>query len=566
MKLRKFASILLAGAMLATSASAIAYAEAEEAPMTIEIYDAAANFHGVQTGWFAKVVKDRFNLELNIIAPQVAGDAIYQTRAATGNLGDIVILDKGDFLDCLENGLIKDISDKLPECENIMQYKLQIDNYNEGLGKGEGVYFGIPAQMTDTSPVTISGENVYSSIWLRWDQYKAIGMPDIADLDGLLDVLAQIHEEFPTNEAGDPAYPFTLWADWDGGDNMIGIANIVQLTTWYGDKIKESAILKPDNTFTTIYDREAGYYKIAKFLNAAYRRGLVDPDSGTQDWNSVMTKISNGQVNLLWYSWQPGFWNSTDRLQDGTAFAVIPVDDMLYYADADNFYGSTRVWGIGAQVDGEKYDRIMKFLDWYASPEGLQFEHCGIEGFNYTVNEDGTFTQINSNALMDNLPVPEEFGGGGYNDGSNQINQWLCEGYCTNPNTGEPYSASYWKSYKEATMTEMKKEWQEKYDAEDPVDWMEKNDRLLASPNVQVPLDTYSSELAVIRNNVNQQLCDYSWKMIFAEDDEEFEALWDEMIEMLDGYDYQDLYEFDIANYQKEVDAKEAAKAAVEEE
>ena len=107
MKLRKSASILLAGAMLTASASGFAFAEAEEAPMTIEIYDAAANFHGIQTGWFAKVVKDRFNIELNIIAPQVAGAAIYQTRAATGNLGDIVILDKGDFLDCLQNGLMK---------------------------------------------------------------------------------------------------------------------------------------------------------------------------------------------------------------------------------------------------------------------------------------------------------------------------------------------------------------------------------------------------------------------------------------------------------------------------
>ena len=48
--------------------------------MTIEIFDVAANYQGVQTGWFAKVVKDRFNIELNIIAPQVAGDAIYQTR------------------------------------------------------------------------------------------------------------------------------------------------------------------------------------------------------------------------------------------------------------------------------------------------------------------------------------------------------------------------------------------------------------------------------------------------------------------------------------------------------
>ena len=61
--------------------------------LELEIYDAAANYQGLQTGWFDKVVKDRFNLDLNIIAPQVAGDAIYQTRTSSGNLGDIVLLD-----------------------------------------------------------------------------------------------------------------------------------------------------------------------------------------------------------------------------------------------------------------------------------------------------------------------------------------------------------------------------------------------------------------------------------------------------------------------------------------
>ena len=39
----------------------------DNAPMTLEIFDVAANYQGMQTGWFAKVVKDKFNIELNII-------------------------------------------------------------------------------------------------------------------------------------------------------------------------------------------------------------------------------------------------------------------------------------------------------------------------------------------------------------------------------------------------------------------------------------------------------------------------------------------------------------------
>ena len=59
---------------------------------TVDFYDVAANFQGVQSGWYGKIVKDKFNMNLNIIAPQVSGDgaALYQTRCAAGALGDLM--------------------------------------------------------------------------------------------------------------------------------------------------------------------------------------------------------------------------------------------------------------------------------------------------------------------------------------------------------------------------------------------------------------------------------------------------------------------------------------------
>ena len=52
------------------SASATAANHDEE--LTLEVYDVAANYQGLQTGWFGKILKDEFNLVLNIIAPQVS--------------------------------------------------------------------------------------------------------------------------------------------------------------------------------------------------------------------------------------------------------------------------------------------------------------------------------------------------------------------------------------------------------------------------------------------------------------------------------------------------------------
>ena len=554
--MKRLLSVLLALAMVLSMG--MISAVAEEAPMTIDIYDAAANYNGIQSGWFAKVVKDRFNLELNIIAPQVVGNEVYATRAQTGNLGDIVVVDKKDMSDLLEAGLVRDISDKLPECENIMKFKDQIDVYNKGLTGQDGVYYGIPSEMTDTSPTTLTDDVIYSSPMMRWDLYTEVGRPKLENLDDLLDCLAKIHEIHPTNEDGDPAYPFTLWRDWDGNDNMIGIANVVQLTTWYGEKLKQSAILKPDNTFTTVYDRDAAYYKITKFLNKAYQMGIVDPESGEQPWDDVANKLSTGRADLMWYSWQTGFWNSVDRLNAGTGFIFIPVQDMYFYADADRYFGSDRMFGIGSQVEGQKYDRIMEFLDWYASPEGASFQHCGIEGLNYIIGEDGKYVPYKDNALMDNLPVPEEYGEGGYSDGNNAINQWIVSSICVNPITGERFAQKFWQSYKDMTMTEMKKEWQETFGAEDSVDYMKKNNQLLASPSVDFTPRPDDNDIAALRVDVNTQLCAYTWNLIFCETDDEFEAMWDEMIEQLNGFGYEQLYAFDCETYQPEVDAKAA--------
>lgn len=590
MKGKKLISLLCAGAMTASllagcgssseSADSSAASESEKSTettakadstdstasdgdtMTIEIFDVAANYQGVQTGWFAKVVKDRFNIELNIIAPQVAGDAIYQTRSSSGNLGDILILESGQFKECVDAGLIKDISADIWNYSNLADYKDQIDVLNNGLeGNDNGATYGIPTEMLSTSPTSYSQDTIYSSPLLRWDLYKELGTPDIADLDGLLDVLEQMMEKHPTNDAGDACYAMSLWPDWDGGDGMLGIANVVQLTTWYGEKIKGSAILKPDGTFIPLTDKNGTYYKILKFLYEANQRGLVDPDSATQDWNSACAKMSAGQVYLMWYSWQTGFWNSTERLKDGKGFIFTPVADQEYYADADVYYGSGRVWAVGSQVDDEKYAKIMEFLDWYASPEGLMFQHAGIEGFNYEVGEDGKFTQINSNALMDNLNVPEEWGGGGYSDGNNAINQWIVNANSINPLTGESYVVTYWSSYKEETLTDMKREWRERFDAEEPADYMKKNNKLIISPNVSVSLPIDTADISVIRNQCNETICDYSWRMIYASDDANFDALWDEMSKTLDGYGFQDLVKFDTDKYQIELDAKNAVAA-----
>ena len=141
----------------ASEDSASAPAANHDEELTLEVYDVAANYQGLQTGWFGKILKDEFNLVLNIIAPQVSGDgeALYQTRTAAGNLGDIILLDNADMVECVDVGLVADISGDIQNYPNLMKYWEQIEMFNEGIGDG---VWAIPTEMNTNGPTAYMSE------------------------------------------------------------------------------------------------------------------------------------------------------------------------------------------------------------------------------------------------------------------------------------------------------------------------------------------------------------------------------------------------------------------------
>ena len=108
--------------------------------ITIDVYDGLANYMGVQEGWFAKIVKDKFNMELNVIAPNVAGngDTLYQTRTAAGDLGDLIIVDNGQqYNELVEAGLLADASDYYKDMKNVSRFDAAVQNLNKD---ADGIY------------------------------------------------------------------------------------------------------------------------------------------------------------------------------------------------------------------------------------------------------------------------------------------------------------------------------------------------------------------------------------------------------------------------------------------
>lgn len=524
--------------------------------LTIEMYNVAANYQGIQTGWFGKALKDELNLVVNIIAPQVSGDgeALYQTRTAAGNLGDVVLLDNADMLECVDVGLIADLSADIQKFPNLMKYWEQIELFNKDLG---GIY-AIPTEMNTNGPTVYMSETANSMPRIPWDFYTELGRPELNTMDDLLKVLADMQAAHPTNEAGDKAYGMTLWKDWDG----TSIENVNQITKWYGQEVNGSVLIGADHSITPLTDKNGAYYKMLKFFYQANQLGIVDPDSATQDWNSACDKMRQKRTYLVWNNWMLGFTNSPEVGEKGANYMGMPVADMNVFQTSDYYYGSGRVFGIGSQVSEENKLRLLEFLDWYCSPEGLTLQHAGTEGLIYTVNEDGTYTLTEDgfNRFTAEIMVPEDQGGGNWTDGNNQINQWIAASIEMNPVTGETFVPDLWASTIEKNNTKTTKEWQELYGAKNEVEYMKNIGMMNPVPSVNIALAIDTTDIGLIRSQCKTLVCDTSWKAIFAANDAEFEALWDDMVTQLEGFGWNDLVAFDTEKYQPVIDARKAAQ------
>lgn len=349
-----------------------------------------------------------------------------------------------------------------------------------------------------------------------------------------------------------------MWKDWDTNYSE----NAALLTYWFGQQVKDSVLLSYDNTITPLTDTEGGYYKALQFLFKANQMGLMDPDSATQDWTTVCdSKMKQKRVYLFWYNWQNGFWNTPAHGESRENYMYVPVEELEYYQQADSYYGDGRVWGVGSSVDDEKKLRIMEFLDWVASPEGLDYQHASLEGFIYTVNEDGTYTltKEGQDRFTATIQVPEEYGGGSWSDGNNQINQWIVGSAATNPLTNECYDPSLWASSIEMNMTATTNEWIEQFGAQNEVEYLEGTDQLKMVANINIPLASDSTDIALIRSQCGTLVKDTSWQMVFAKDEAEFNSLWENMCTQLEGLGWSTLTEYDTEKYQAIVDARIAA-------
>lgn len=542
-------------------------AKSYEEFLTVDMFNSQANYEGIQTGWFGKVVKDKFNMELNLISPNVAGggDTLFQTRSAAGELGDIIMIgsDNGRLADCVKANLMYDMTDLVAKSKYLTQYQPAIDNI-KALISSDKVY-AIPSQVSSNSPLTPSeGLDLTYGPYLRWDYYKELGYPELKTMEDLLPLLKQMQEKHPTTDSGKKVYALSLFKDWDG--NMMN--NAKQPACFYGFDEQYFTLLAPDGSVQTIIDDDSLYVRSLKFFFDANQMGLVDPDSTTQNWDTLYSKYQDGAVLYSQWPWQcqPAF-NTQENKALGKGFMIAPVQDLKIFSYGCNPLGNKYVIGVGASA--EDPERMVDFIDWMYSPEGLMYScaqvnsTCGPEGLTWEMGSDGrpVLTEFGQKVFSgdDTALMPEEWGGGTYKDGMSQLNFMAVSTMDINPANNAPYNFSLWDTYLEANVTPLDTDWQTAMKAKTTLDYLEQHNNYVVAAGNGYIAPAIPADVDAIRVQCKDIIIAESWKMIFAKDEAEFKSILKGMQDTVKGLGIDT-----VLTYEKTVtDATTAARKAV---
>ena len=535
--------------------------------ITVDVYDDFANYQGIQSGWFAKVVKDKFNMELNIIAPNVAGggDTLYQTRSAAGDLGDLVLINtnNGRLNDVVSAGLVMDATDLMDGKDILKNYGDAVTATNTGLSE-DGMYAVPNSVSSDAATEASEGLEPTFGPYIRWDYYKQLGYPEMNNLEDFLDVLEQMQTLARQTEGSNDIYAISLFKDWD--DNMLN--NAKQIACMYGYDEVGFELLSADGSSTqSIIDDDSVYIQALKFFYEANQRGLVDPDSTTQNYDTWSAKYTNGKVLYCPWPWVgQNLYNTAENKAAGKGFMFAPVKDMNIFSYGSCPEGdSSRVICIGSNAEDPQ--RMADFIDWLYSPEGIRLNGqsngaAGIEGLTYEVNSDGKpeLTDFGKKALPNNsVEVPEEYGGGNWKDGVSALNFKPVNLEDIDPDTGEAYDWQTWETTIANNQTELDKDWAEHMGASSTMEYVQNNNMLEVAPGSSYSIPEADSNITTVRGQCKSAVVDNSWKMVFASNDSEFASILKDMQTTAKGLGYDDVLEVDKQNAKDWTAARKAS-------
>lgn len=272
----------------------------------------------------------------------------------------------------------------------------------------------------------------------------------------------------------------------------------------------------------------------------ANQMGLMDPDSLTQRFDDAQTKGTAGRTLFSWWAWATGSFNTQEVQNEGKGFMQVMAENTKVLHQGVCPTGKPWSWSVSKST---KYpEKAMAFVDAMYDPD-IQMELVnGPKGVVWDVDENNNprILEDGYKYLLDTtLELP-----GGNNMAKDTVGtifnaQGLHGTFVMKDYNNNQLGSGMWPKPDYAPAdTKLVDMWQEDYGAEDQIQYLSAKNAIAVAPFVNYPV--FTDEMEQISARVGDVIKTQSWKMVFAKDDAEYEALKEDMIKKAEGMGIND--------------------------
>lgn len=395
-----FLSLILLLSAFAGAASAESSVDprfAERVTLNVALFIEQVEPDGKKTDPVTRYIEDKLNVDLNITC---VNDSDWTTQLtalmAANDLPDVFMVANVQK----QYHLLKESKQILAMDEYLEEYakntlsteygQEMIRLYRADDDEGKLYMYGsVMGAMSD-------GTMPSSAHAIRWDLYKQAGYPKLESYDeDLLDVMEKMVALEPQTADGLKTYGTGAWfGDGQGwGDWLFNFGFAPQqgiMVLRASDRTvmmdTETGLPLPTNQLT---DPNGYFWRTVQFYNRANQRGLLDPDSFTQTSDIYEEKVKSGVYMFVCPGWMANNANKVFASTPGNLkrFVSVPAigsdkeDRISYSAQGE------RAYAISSKT---KYpERCVALLDLMGSEEFSLIAYNGPEGINWNYDENG---------------------------------------------------------------------------------------------------------------------------------------------------------------------------------
>lgn len=459
----------------------------EDTVLTILVQQSGTNMTGTWKSESADRLYEETGIRLEFYSNGNGDEKRLKQYLAAGTLPDII-----GFRDMEQAELLlgADVLLNLDEWKEELSDVFDASEYEDAF-RYYRENFGGEDQQLYFLPTSVGKQGTDACYWMPMVQknaYQKAGCPQIARLEDYLDAAEQMMDKKAMTAMGELVYGFSLCSDWSD-------KKMQQPSSLYGYYGMDVGTLSPlfavdaaSKTIHGILEEDSFYKQALHFYFEANQRGLLDPDSRTQTFEKLQEKYQNGQILFSGYEWQTGEYGKTENKEEiqSDGYVALVAEDMTLYQKPENPVGEN--WFFAVHKNSEKAKEACEFLNWFYAPENIAKLYEEKEGMDPYGKED------------------------------KPVFQWLG---LTKAESG----------IEEATGT-----------------GKQEMGKTVKGSQAVYMMGALPAELQIIEDHLQEMMQEVSWRMIYAETEEQFEQLWQEMLKKGDELGKEQLNRY----YQKE--------------